>query len=258
MTKQATTEKSFYEWTPGSAPTAPSRSLLDVRARSDEPDAGRIRAGSLFQDASVAGRDYIIQDHDSSFVAAKWKPRFDTMNTVCELHSHRSMALPHFGVPYYQPGLPRHAIHDHGRRSVPGFRRQSQQFLRLRQSRLLHGIKQDIGTINAEVQITPDLIVSNKIRASRSLLNYIGTLPEAPITSIRFGVDAQRQSAEPLSGHRRRRQPDRGDLQIQHRRLAAYRARAASKYSRETSSIDKYTGLSSEALPARRSAAPDR
>ena len=30
-------------------------------------------------------------------------------------------------------------------------------------------------------QITPDLIVTNKIRDSRSTQNYIGTLPEAPV-----------------------------------------------------------------------------
>ena len=41
-------------------------------------------------------------------------------------------------------------------------------------------VHQDIGTVNTEVQITPDLVISDKVRASRSLLNYIGTIPESP------------------------------------------------------------------------------
>src|SRR6185436_8596480 len=43
-----------------------------------------------------------------------------------------------------------------------------------------YSIKQDIGTVGGEVYITPDLMLSNKTRVQRSVLDYIGTLPEGP------------------------------------------------------------------------------
>ena len=33
-----------------------------------------VRAGGLFQDANVAGRNYVTDDRDGAFVATKWKP----------------------------------------------------------------------------------------------------------------------------------------------------------------------------------------
>ena len=38
--------------------------------------------------------------------------------------------------------------------------------------------QQDIGTINAEWRVNDFVTVSNKIRDERSVLNYIGTIPE--------------------------------------------------------------------------------
>ena len=43
-------------------------------------------------------------------------------------------------------------------------------------------VHQDIATVNTEVKITPDLTFSDKVRGSESLLNYIGTIPESPLT----------------------------------------------------------------------------
>ena len=42
-------------------------------------------------------------------------------------------------------------------------------------------VKQDIGTINGEFNITPDVTLTNKFRVQRSSQDYIGTLPEAPV-----------------------------------------------------------------------------
>ena len=135
------------------------------------------------------------------------------------LHSHRTARIAGFrrSVLPAEHGLNR-------RRSVPGFRRQPQQFLRLRQSRLLpgragHRDHQRRGPDHAG----PDPERQGQGFALDAEL-YRHDSGIAGARQSTFGVDAQCQSAEPLSGHRRRRQPDRGNLQVRHRRLEAHRA----------------------------------
>ena len=86
-------------------------------------------------------------------------------------------------------------------------------------------VHQDIATNNVEVQVTPDLTLSDKVRASRSLLNYIGTIPESPITEGPMSGHVHRQPAKPPSADRRRRQPERGNLQVRYLQLAPHRGR---------------------------------
>ena len=112
-------------------------------------------------------------------------------------------------------------------------------------------IKQDIGTANVEVTISPELTVSNKTRLQRSVLDFIGTLPEAPITNLTANPLLWTVSANPQSRY-------------QVTDVAANQSEAAFKFdtgpwkhnavagveiSRERFSLDKYAGLSSEALP---------
>ena len=68
----------------------------------------------------------------------KWTP-LDTVKLWANYIHTNLHGLPDFGVPYYRPGSPARdiSLKYHGRWSVPGFRRQPQQFLRLRQPRLL-------------------------------------------------------------------------------------------------------------------------
>ena len=111
----------------------------------------------------------------------------------------------------------------HRRRPVPGFRRQPQQFLRLRQSRLLQG---RAGHRHHQWR-SPDHARSDPERQGQgfALDAELYRHAFAEIAGARhpaFGLDAERQSAEPLSDHRRRRQPDRSNLQVRHRRLEAH------------------------------------
>ena len=215
VTKAATTEKSFYNMDTTFGTDHTKRVVLDVNQVISPTLA--IRAGGLFQDAGVAGRDYIKDDRDGGFVAAKWTP-LDTVKltrttstptcTACLISACRTIGpvrpiragqfLPTTaGGPYPDFGVSRNNFYGLVNRDY-------------------YSIKQDIGTVGGEVSITPDLTLSNKTRFQRSVLDYIGTLPGSP---GRQRQDAQPQSAEPLSGHREHRQPDRGDLQILHRRL---------------------------------------
>ena len=68
VTKQATTEKSFYNMDTTFGTDHTKRVVLDVNQVISPTLA--IRAGGLFQDAGVAGRDYVKDDRDGGFVAA--------------------------------------------------------------------------------------------------------------------------------------------------------------------------------------------
>ena len=136
VTKQATTEKSFYNMDTTFGTDHTKRVVLDVNQVISPTLA--IRAGGLFQDAGVAGRDYIKDDRDGGFVAAKWTP-LDTVKLYANYIHTNLHGLPDFGVPYYRPGStgPGNTFTDQCRWAVSRFRRQPQQFLRFRQSRLL-------------------------------------------------------------------------------------------------------------------------
>src|SRR4051794_27187706 len=104
VTKQATTEKSFYNMDTTFATDHTKRVVLDVNQVINPTLA--VRAGGLFQDAGVAGRDYIKDDRDGGFVTAKWTPLDTVKLTATYIHTNLH-GLPDFGVPYYRPGSPK-------------------------------------------------------------------------------------------------------------------------------------------------------
>ena len=237
VSKQASTEKSFYNMDTTFGTDATKRVVLDV-SQVISPTLA-VRAGGLFQDAGVAGRDYIKDDRNGGFVATTWKPVDAVKITAGYIHTDLH-GLPDFGVPYYRPSTASTAggpFPDFGvnRNNFYGF-----------VNRDFYKVGQDIGTLNGEVQITPDLLLSDKIRVSRSKLDYIGTIAESPVL------------ANPLSGSTLSANPQ---SRYQITDVAANQTEATYKFatggwkhtalggveiSRETASIDKYTGLSSE------------
>ena len=240
VTKQATTEKSFYNMDTTFATDQTKRVMLDVNQVISPTLA--VRAGGLFQDAGVAGRSYTTDDRDGGFVAVKWTPVDAVKITANYIHTDLH-GIPDFGVPYYRPSLATTAggpFPDFGvnRDNFYGF-----------VNRDFFKVQQDIATINGEFHITPDLVLTNKIRASQSVLNYIGTLAESPV--LTNPLSASTLSANPQS----RYQPTNV---LANQTEATYKfgldgwrhtALAGVEVSSETSSIDRYAGLSSEALP---------
>ncbi|MGY4406577.1 TonB-dependent receptor [Bradyrhizobium sp. USDA 3315] len=240
VTKQATTQNSFYNMDTTFGTDRTKRVTLDVNQVISPTLA--IRAGGLFQDAGVAGRSYVTDDRNGAFVAGTWKP-VDAVKIAGNYIHTELTGLPDFGVPYYRPSTASTAggpFPDFGvnRNNWYGF--VNRDFFRT---------GQDIGTINAEVQITPDLVVSNKIRESRSTQNYIGTLPEAPTLAAGAPFTAYTLSANPQS---RYQVTDVFANQTE----ATYKSvdglgfkhttTAGVEYDNERSSIDRYLGLSSE------------
>ena len=205
VTKQATTEQSFYNMDTTFGTDTTKRVVLDVNQVISPTLA--IRAGGLFQDAGVEGRNYTTDDRGGGFVAAKWTP-FDAVKVTANYIHTDIHGLPDFGVPYFRPGatgVSGQVFTTTAGGPVPGFRRQPQQFLRLRQPRFLLGSP---GHRHAQRRSPdhPGSAISDKVRASQSLLNYIGTLPESPIYATGGGQwNPDCQSAEPLPADRRGR-----------------------------------------------------
>ena len=244
VTKQATTEHSFYNMdeTIGTEPS--ERLTLDVNQVISPTFA--VRAGGVFQKADVEGRNYTTDNRGGGFLAATWNPVDAVKVTGNYIHTDIH-GLPDFGVPYYRPG-PTTPINGTQYFTTtaggpfPDFGVNRNNFYGF-VNRDFFEVHQDIATVNAEVKVTPDLTLSDKFRASQSLLNYIGTIPESP------NLATGNLTANPQS----RYQPTQV---VANQSEATYKfdtdgwhhtALAGVEISRELSSIDTYTGLTSEA-----------
>jgi catecholate siderophore receptor len=249
VTKQATTAGNFYNMDTTFGTDQTKRVVLDVNQVINPTLA--FRAGGLFQDANVAGRNYIKDDRDGGFAAVKWAPVDAVKVTANYIHTNLH-GLPDFGVPYYRPGSPTpgNLYNSTAGGPFPDFGTSRNNFYGFTQ-RDYYSIKQDIGTVNAEVTISPNLTVSNKTRLQRSVLDYIGTLPENPVTNLTANPLLWTLSANPQSRYQVT------DV-LANQSEAAFKfdtgpwthaAVAGVEISRERISFDKYAGLSSEALP---------
>src|ERR1700727_1796522 len=101
VTKQATTEKSFYNMDTTFGTDNTKRVVLDVNQVVNPTFA--VRAGGLFQDAGVEGRNFATDDRGGGFVAVKWTP-YDAVKVTADYFHTDIHGLPDFGVPYYRPG----------------------------------------------------------------------------------------------------------------------------------------------------------
>ncbi|WP_315736417.1 MULTISPECIES: TonB-dependent receptor [unclassified Bradyrhizobium] len=236
VTKQATTENSFYNMDTTLGTDRTKRVVIDVNQKITPTFAARV--GGLFQDAGVAGRDYVTDNRNGGFIATKWTP-LDTVTLSANYIHNEVTGRPDFGVPYYRPstltagapfpevGSPRNAWY--------GF--VNRDFSR---------VGQDIGSFNAEVKVTPDLTISDKVRVSRSTLNYIGTLPEGPTNInppsgalIRANPQSRFQQTDVLANQLEATYKfDTGNFR--HTVLAGL------EVSQEKARINSYTGLTSE------------
>ncbi|MDE2243441.1 MAG: TonB-dependent receptor plug domain-containing protein, partial [Bradyrhizobium sp.] len=242
VTKQATTEKSFYNMDETIDTNPGERVTLDVNQVISPTFA--VRAGGVFQKADVEGRNYTTDDRGGGFVAATWKP-VDAVKVTADYVHTDIHGLPDFGVPYYRPG-PTNALGQYTTTAggpFPDYGVNRNNFYGF-VNRDFFEVHQDLATINTEVKVTPDLTLSNKTRASQSLLNYIGTIPESP-NLVQGTLTANPQS---------RYQPTQV---VANQSEATYKfdtdgwhhtALAGLEISRELSSIDSYTGLTSEVI----------
>ena len=163
VTKQAT-DNNFYKADTTLATDDTRRITFDVNQVINPTLA--VRMDGMWQNADVSERNFTTDDRWGGLMAVKWTPTNDVKITANYLHTDLS-GLPDFGVPYdtvaklpvTSLGVPRDTYY--------GF-----------VNRDFQNAQQDIGTVDGEFRLNDFVTLSNKFRAERSVLNYIGTIPE--------------------------------------------------------------------------------
>ncbi len=192
-----------------------------------------VRLNGLFQDANVAGRNYVTDDRNGVAGAITFKPISDFVLTADYAHSYLN-GLPDFGVPY-DPAINR--PYTEGvvpRNTYYGF-----------VYRDFTKTTQNIGTLNAEYQVNPNFTIDSKFRQGYSILNYIGTIPEKPTpatlpNTVTLNAQSRFQTSAVLANQTEGTfKFDTGPIHNT--------AVLGGDVSQERISIDSYTGLTSEA-----------
>ncbi|WP_246725313.1 TonB-dependent siderophore receptor [Beijerinckia sp. L45] len=192
-----------------------------------------VRLNGLFQDAGVAGRNYVYDDRNGVAGAVKFQPITPLIVTANYAHTYLN-GRPDFGVPFniqtarpVTEGLvPRDTYYGFNNRDFTK-------------------ATQNLGTLNVEYKPTDGITLSSKFRQEYSILNYIGTLPESPnipAGTVTLNPQSRFQTVNVLAN-----QTD-ATLKFTTGPLN-HTAVAGVEFSQERVSIDTYNGLSSEALP---------
>ncbi|WFT81368.1 TonB-dependent receptor [Methylobacterium sp. CB376] len=128
-----------------------------------------VRVNGLYQEAGVAGRNSVYDDRAGAAVAVTLKPADGWTFTANYFHTDLD-SLPDFGVPFNvrvrrpftESIVPRDTYY--------GF-----------VNRDFYRVQQDTGTLTAEYAPSDGIKLSNRFRAAHSVLDYVGTLPQAPV-----------------------------------------------------------------------------
>ena len=163
VTKQAT-NVNFYNEETTIAGDGTRRVTLDVNQVISPTLA--IRVDGLWQNAGVAGRDFTTDNREGGMAAMKWRPNDSFTMTANYIHTNL-WGLPDFGVPYNNVlgapvtslGVPRDEFY--------GF--VNRNFMK---------VQQDVGTVDSQYIVNDFVTLDNKIRDEKSVLNYVGTIPE--------------------------------------------------------------------------------
>jgi catecholate siderophore receptor len=209
------------------------RVVLDVNQVVDPTFS--VRTGGVFQDANVAGRNYVTDNRWGTFVSTKYTPTSDIKITTNYVHTDLS-GYPDFGVPYYKQGNVPVTSAGIPRGTWYGFLNRDFQTAR-----------QDFGTGTIEYKVNEAITLTSKVRGEHSLLAYIGTLPQNPVTTnpnpLLWTTTASAQSRYQTvdvwaNQNEATFKLDTGGVK--------HTAVFGVEYSNENVSIDRYSGLASE------------
>jgi catecholate siderophore receptor len=235
VTKQAV-DRSFYNAEGTIGTDATKRVTLDIN-QVISPTLS-VRFNGMGQTANVAGRNYIFDDRWGTLAAVKWTPLETVKVTANYIHVDMN-SLPDFGVPYNRPALAPFTETGVPRNTFYGF-----------VNRDFQNVRQDIGTVNGEVYVNDHVTLNNKFRLERAVLDYVGTLPEAPnlsnpnpaLWTLSANAQSRYQVTDVIA--------NQTDATFKFNTgPVAHTAVTGVEISRERVSIDGYTGLTSEALP---------
>ncbi|TQF40604.1 TonB-dependent receptor [Bradyrhizobium sp. UNPF46] len=234
VTKQAA-DRNFYnaETTFGTDMT--KRVTLDVNQVVDPTFS--VRTGGMFQDANVAGRNYVTDNRWGAFISTKYAPTNDLKITTNYVHTDLS-GYPDFGVPYYKQGNVPATEAGIPRGTWYGFLNRDFQTAR-----------QDFGTLTVEYKPTNNITLTSRTRMEQSTLAYIGTLPQSPTTTdsnpanwtITASAQSRNQWVDVIANQEDATfKFDTGSVK--------HTAVTGLEVSNERVGIARYTGLSSEAF----------
>ncbi len=142
------------------------RGTVDInRKLSDKVD---VRLNGMIQYAGIAGRDYATDNRWGIAAAVTVRPIDGVLLTANYSHTHL-WGLPDFGVAYDQVNRTPVTSEGVSRNTYYGI--VNRDFTRT---------TQDLGTLNASWTVNEHLVLENNFRASHTLLDYLGTVPENP------------------------------------------------------------------------------
>ena len=130
-----------------------------------------VRLNGMMQYADVAGRNYSTDNRWGAAGNIVYHPTTNFRVTANYSHTYL-WGLPDFGVPTNQ--VTREPVTESGVPRDTYYGAVNRDFTKS---------TQDIGTLDAEWKINEHVTIENKFRASHSLLNYVGTIPENPSAS---------------------------------------------------------------------------
>ena len=185
VTKQATTFGDFYKTDSQIGSDNTKRVTIDVNQVISPALA--IRVGGLFQEANVAGRNYIFDDRAGAAAAVTFKPADDWKFTANYIHTDLN-SLPDFGVPFNIQARRPFTESIVPRNTFYGF-----------VNRDFNRVQQDAGTLTAEWSPAEWVTISNRFRAAHSVLDYVGTLPEGPVIPANGNLFGTRVNLNPQS-----------------------------------------------------------
>ncbi|MGJ0454551.1 MAG: TonB-dependent receptor domain-containing protein [Methylocystis sp.] len=237
VTKQAT-DRDFTDLkTIGGFSDHMKRVTLDVNKAISPILAVRVNA--LYQGSNVAGRGFVTDDRNGVSGSVVFKPVENLKLTAEYTHVYLN-GLPDFGVPYnriwnrpFTEGLV-------SRDTWYGFLGRDKQTA-----------VQNFGTYTAEYRYNENLTFNARLRQGRSMLDYIGTLPESP--SLFFpGVFNATLNLNPQSRHQSTAVFDeQTEATIKFETGPVKHALVAGvEFAREGVTRNTYTGLQSEVFSA--------
>jgi catecholate siderophore receptor len=242
VTKQASTEASFYNADSKFASDFTKRVTFDVNQVVTPTLA--IRMDGMWQIADVSERNYTTDDRWGGLAAVKWTPT--SVFTLTANYFHTDLhGLPDFGVPYNPvAGAPVTSL------GVP--RQTYYGFL----DRDFQKAQQDVGTLITNYQISGNVMWTNEARDERSLLAYVGTIPEQNGCTLPAGNFSNPNPATwmaCLNAQSRHQVTDvLADQSYATIKFDTGPVRntvvTGAEIDRETVSLDTYTGLTSEAV----------
>lgn len=130
-----------------------------------------VRANGMWQEAGVAGRDEVYDNRWGGALAATWKPSNDFKLTVDYFHLDLDQ-LPDWGVPW--DATRKQPITESGVARSTFYGVTDRDFL---------AGKQDIGTITGELKLSPDTVLTSKLRQGRTEVAYVVSAPEGAVTT---------------------------------------------------------------------------